>query len=91
MAIKPYDNEDAPLSIAAEPTTAYGYSVPNDNAVLSTFGRRDTYVKNTKKFDEQYEKLKAEADEIFGVKELSTADEFFGKVRHIVNGLYEQL
>lgn len=40
-------------------------------------------------FDACYAKLKAEADEKFGVKELMTVDEYFGKLWYIVKGLYE--
>lgn len=40
-------------------------------------------------FDACYAKLKAEADEKFGVKELMTVDEYFGKLWYIVNAYYD--
>ena len=90
MAIKPYNDEETPQPVASEPATAYGYSTSDSNAILSTFSRKGKSAK-TDRFNELYTKLKEEADEKYGVKELMTTDEFFGKVRHIVNGLYEQL
>ena len=40
-------------------------------------------------FDARYAKLKAEADEKFGVKEYMTVEEYFGKLRYIVNAYYD--
>ena len=91
MAIKPYNNEETSQSVASEPTTAYSCPTPDNNAILSSLSRAGKSARNTDRFDELYTKLKEEADKKYGVKELMTTDEFFGKVRHIVNGLYEQL
>ena len=42
-------------------------------------------------FDACYAKLKAEADAKFGVKERMTVDEYFGKLRYMVNAYYENI
>ena len=42
-------------------------------------------------FDACYTKLKAEADEKFGVKDRMTVEEYFGKLWYIVEGLYENI
>ena len=41
--------------------------------------------------DALYMKLKAEADKIYGKKKRMTVEEYFGKLRYIVNGYYESL
>ena len=41
--------------------------------------------------DALYMKLKAEADKIYGQKKRMTVEEYFGKLRYIVNGYYESL
>ena len=42
-------------------------------------------------FDACYAKLKAEADEKFGNKELMTVEEYFGKLRYMVNAYYDDI
>lgn len=46
---------------------------------------------NPDAFDTCYVKLKAEADAKFGVKERMTVDEYFGKLRYMVNTYYENI
>lgn len=46
---------------------------------------------NTERIDAAYNKLKAEADSLYGVKESYTPEEFFGKLRYVVNGYYDEI
>ena len=79
-------------------------SLPEANEPVAAYDAKATEVKNTPSpiedplseekpdgFDACYAKLKAEADAKFGVKERMTVDEYFGKLRYMVNAYYENI
>lgn len=43
------------------------------------------------KTDTYYNQLKMEADKEFGVKEFMTVEEYFGKLRYMVNAYYDSI
>ena len=77
MNNNPYNNDNQQDDILSEPAVAYG------NEVIEHIKEKPAW------FDENFERLKAEADAKFGEKELMSVDEYFGKLRYIVDGLYE--
>ena len=77
MNNKPYNNADHLDDILSEPAVAYGNKVTEHPKEKPAW------------FDENFERLKAEADAKFGDKEYMSVDEYFGKLRYIVDGLYE--
>lgn len=84
MEHKSYDVEEQALPMTGEPIVEYGRCSPNTDAVLSTFN-------GTNSPDALYAKLKAEADEIFGVKKRYTPEEYFEKLKYMVNGYYDNI
>ena len=86
-----YDTEDQPLPTAAEAAMAYGPTTITGNTILSTFHHPDFTQKKPVWFDEQYSKLKAEADGIYGKDREMTPEEYFGKLWYVVEGLYEHV
>ena len=82
--MKPYNNEDKSVSGVSEPGEVYGRNtIRTDNSVIASFDNNDA-------IDTMYDKLKVEADKIYGVKEYYTPEEYFGKLRYMVNGFYGQ-
>lgn len=80
---KPYNTDEDPLPKASELCEVYGRNATaNDSGVIASFDKdRDT----------MYDKLKTEADAIYGVKDYYTPEEYFGKLMYIVNGYYDNL
>ncbi len=72
-----YNNDDQQDEILSEPAVAYGNKVTEQTEEKPIW------------FDENFERLKAEADVKFGDKEYMSIEEYFGKLRYIVDGLYE--
>ena len=91
MKTKKYKSKEKPLPKAEESVTTYGptAAISND-AVISSLAPESADEKPAG-FDACYARLKAEADEKFGKKELLTVDEYFGKLWYIVEGLYENI
>ena len=74
---------------AAEPAVAYGRTAPMYRTATS---RLDISRKDDKKSDwlnDNYERLLSEADRKYGKKKLMTPEEYFGKLKHIVNAYYD--
>ena len=91
MKTKKYKSKEKPLSKVEEPVTTYGTTVANSNDVVISNLSSVSLDDKPEGFDACYAKLKAEADEKFGNKELMTVDEYFGKLWYIVKGLYENI
>ena len=89
MGAKPYNNDDEQqISVVSEPTAVYGSGnvcVPKQK---SSESKNDDVPEW---FEAKFVKLKAEADEKYGAKEQMSVDEYFGKLTHIVDGIYENL
>ena len=74
-----------------EPVAMYGpTAAQNNDAVLSSL-MPDYLDEKPEGFDACYARLKTEADEKFGTKELMTVDEYFGKLWYIVNAYYNDI
>ncbi|MBP5664228.1 MAG: hypothetical protein J6X16_08165 [Bacteroidales bacterium] len=56
------------------------------DSIVATLGQVESAEEGP---DSCYDKLKAEADEIFGQKERMPVEEYFGKLRYMVNAHYE--
>ena len=91
MKTKKNKSKEKPLPKVEEPVTTYGTTVANSNDVVISNLSSDSLDDKPEGFDACYAKLKAEADEKFGNKELMTVDEYFGKLWYIVKGLYENI
>ena len=91
MKTKKNKSKEKPLPQVEEPVATYGPTVANSNDVAISNLSSESLDDKPEGFDACYAKLKAEADEKFGVKELMTVDEYFGKLWYIVKGLYENI
>jgi len=91
MKTKKYKSKEKPLPKVEEPVVTYGPTVANSNDVVVSSLSSESLDDKPEGFDACYAKLKAEADEKFGVKELMTVDEYFGKLRYMVNAYYDNL
>jgi len=91
MKTKKYKSKEKPLPKVEEPVTTYGPTVANSNDVAISNLSSESLDDKPEGFDACYAKLKAEADEKFGVKEYMTVEEYFGKLWYIVKGLYENI
>lgn len=91
MKTKKYKSKEKPLLKVEEPVATYGPKVANSNDVVISSLSPESSDDKPEGFDACYARLKAEADAKFGVKELMTVDEYFGKLWYIVEGLYENI
>ena len=91
MKTKKNKSKEKPLPQVEEPVATYGPTVANSNDVAISNLSSESLDDKPEGFDACYAKLKAEADEKFGNKELMTVDEYFGKLWYIVKGLYENI
>ena len=90
MKTKKYKSKEKPLPKVEEPVATYGSTAASNDVVISNLSS-DSLDDKPEGFDACYARLKAEADEKFGNKELMTVDEYFGKLWYIVKGLYENI
>ena len=91
MKTKKYKSKEKPLPEAEEPVASYGPTAANSNDVIIPNLSSESLGDKPEGFDACYARLKAEADEKFGNKELMTVEEYFGKLWYIVEGLYENI
>jgi hypothetical protein len=91
MKTKKYKSKEKPLPKVEEPVATYGSTAANSNDVVISNLSSVSLDDKPEGFDACYARLKAEADEKFGKKELMTVDEYFGKLWYIVKGLYENI
>ena len=87
MKTKKYNQKEKTLSKVEEPVVSYNPTVASSNeAVISNM----TSV-SLDENDTCYAQLKADADAIYGVKKRMTVDEYFGKLRYMVNAYYDNV
>lgn len=91
MKTKKYKISEQSLPEANEPVAAYDAKAAEVKCSPSPMEAPLSEDAKPDGFDACYAKLKAEADARFGVKERMTVDEYFGKLWHIVEGLYENI
>ena len=91
MKTKKYKSKEKPLPKAAEPVATYGPTATISNDTVISNLMPDSFDEKPEGFDACYARLKAEADEKFGKKELMTVDEYFGKLRYMVNAYYDDI
>lgn len=91
MKTKKYTLKDFPLPKAEEPVVTYGYpaQIDNDTIVLSPSSESQDEIPEELKA--RFARWKAEADKIYGKKKRMTVDEYFGKLRYIVNAYYDDI
>ena len=91
MKTKKYKIYEQSLPEANDPVAAYEAKSAEMKCAPSPMDAPLSEETKPDGFDACYAKLKAEADAKFGVKERMTVDEYFGKLWHIVEGLYENI
>ena len=91
MKTKKYKISEQSLPEANEPVAAYDAKATEVKSTPSPIEEDPLSEEKPDGFDACYAKLKAEADARFGVKERMTVDEYFGKLWHIVEGLYKNI
>ena len=91
MKTKKYKSKEKPQPKAEEPVATYGPTAASINDTIIPDLSSESLGDKPEGFDACYAKLKAEADEKFGNKELMTVEEYFGKLWYIVEGLYENI
>lgn len=88
MTRKKHKTDKQSIPRVEEPPIPYNASVNQDSSIVSTIGQVQSIEES---FDSRYDKLKAEADEKFGQKERMSVEEYFGKLRYMVNAHYENM
>ena len=91
MKTKKNKSKEKSLPKVEEPVATYGPTAANSNDVIIPNLSSESLGDKPEGFDACYARLKAEADEKFGNKELMTVEEYFGKLWYIVEGLYENI
>ena len=91
MNTKKYKSKEKPLPEAEEPIATYGPMAANSNDTIIPDPSSESLGDKPEGFDACYAQLKAEADEKFGNKELMTVEEYFGKLRYMVNAYYDDI
>jgi len=89
MNTKSYKVQNDATAAAAEPVADYGRTATMFRSVTS---RPDISREDDKKSDwlrDNFERLLSEADRKYGKKKLMTPEEYFGKLKHIVNAYYD--
>ena len=89
MKTKKYKSKEKPLPRVEEPVATYGSTVANSNDVVISSLSPEPSDDKPEGFDACYARLKAEADAKFGVKDRMTVEEYFGKLRYMVNAYYD--
>ena len=90
MKTKKYKISEQSLPEANDPVAAYDAKAAKVKCTPSPI-KDPLSEEKPHGFDACYAKLKAEADAKFGVKERMTVDEYFGKLRYMVNAYYENI
>ena len=91
MKTKKYKINEQSLPEANDPVAAYDAKAVEVKCTPSPTEAPLSEDAKPDGFDACYAKLKAEADAKFGVKERMTVDEYFGKLRYMVNAYYENI
>lgn len=91
MKTKKYIQKEKPLSKVEEPVVAYGPTVASSNDAVISSMTFESLDEKPNGLDACYAQLKAEADALFGVKKRMTVEEYFGKLRYMVNAYYDNL
>ena len=94
MKTKTYEIEEESTTMVAEPavvygttTTRYGRSVASRPPLhISSKGNKESeWIANN------YERLLSEAHQKYGKKERMTPEEYFGKLKYMVNAYYDSV
>ena len=91
MKTKKNNQKDKLVSKVEEPMATYGTTAAISNDVVISNLASEYMDENPKECDALYDQLKAEADALFGVKKRMTVDEYFGKLRYMVNAYYDNV
>ena len=91
MKTKKHKSKEKSLPKVEEPVATYGPTAANSNDVIIPNLSSESLGDKPEGFDACYARLKAEADEKFGNKELMTVEEYFGKLRYMVNAYYDDI
>ena len=91
MKTKKYKSKEKHLPKAEEPVVSYSPTAAISNDTVLSNLTPDAFDEKPEGVDAYYARLKAEADEKFGKKELMTVDEYFGKLRYMVNAYYDDI
>ena len=91
MKTKKHKSKEKSLPKVEEPVATYGPTAANSNDVVISHLSSESLGDKPEGFDACYARLKAEADEKFGNKELMTVEEYFGKLRYMVNAYYDDI
>ena len=91
MSTKSYDVQEESTMTVAEPAVAYGRTA---TMYRTSASRLDISRKDDGKsewLNDNYERLLSEADQKYGRKKWMTPEEYFGKLKHIVNAYYDSV
>ena len=91
MKTKKYKSKEKALPKVEDPVATYSPTAANSNDTIIPDLSSESLGDKPEGFDAYYAKLKAEADEKFGNKELMTVEEYFDKVRRALDKRYENL
>ena len=91
MKSKKYKIKETKIPEVEEPSIPYTVVNPHTTSTYPISNASESSACNVEKYKPLYEKLKTEADEKYGKKDLLSVDEYFGKLWYIVEGLYEHL
>ena len=91
MKAKKYKFDEQSLPEVNGSVAAYDAKAIEMECAPSPMGHPLSEEEKPSGFDTCYARLKAEADAKFGVKERMTVDEYFGKLRYMVNTYYENI
>ncbi|MBO4654369.1 MAG: hypothetical protein J5644_02360 [Bacteroidales bacterium] len=91
MKSKKYKIKESKIPEVGEPSIPYTIVNPHTTSIYPISSTSESLDCIVEKYKPLCEKLKTEADEKYGKKDLMSVDEYFGKLWYIVEGLYEHL
>lgn len=86
---KNYKPKEKKQPEVAEPVVSYNTVL--DSGIVASPTMDEATNELTEEVEELYAKLKSEADQIYGTNEYMTVEEYFGKLRYMVNKYYENV
>ena len=91
MNSKKYNPVENDLPKVEEPIAAYGSVAIQNKGCIGSTSAGQIANSEPKQIEDRFNELKSEADTIYGVKKRMTVDEYFGKLRYMVNAFYDNV
>lgn len=91
MNRKPYEIQNDATAAVAEPAVPFGSTATMFRTVASRLDLSGEDDKKSDWFNNNFERLMLEANQKYGKRKRMTPEEYFGKLKYIVNAYYDSV